>query len=136
MYNCIIAYKSMHHIKVQSLKILIEKINYMTQIRRRDNMAGSTLIILLGSLWFLTFGILILKSKKVQDILQTGSSIKDKEGYFKSNGTFNIVLGVSGLILGAADFFIKKYTLVFVIIFIIMMFSASIIQAQITKKYK
>ncbi|WP_040213653.1 hypothetical protein [Clostridium polynesiense] len=99
-------------------------------------MAGSTLIILLGSLWFLTFGILILKSKKVQDILQTGSSIKDKEGYFKSNGTFNIVLGVSGLILGAADFFIKKYTLVFVIIFIIMMFSASIIQAQITKKYK
>lgn len=99
-------------------------------------MSGSTLIILLASLWFIIFGFLILYSKKVREILETGSRVTNKEAYVKFNGMFNIILGITGLVLGALDYFIKGYTLVFVVIFIVMMFSASLLQAFSAKKYK
>lgn len=99
-------------------------------------MTGSTLIILLASLWFIIFGLLITYNKKVREILVTGSRVTNKEAYVKFNGIFNIILGILGLVLGVLDYFIKGYTLVFVVIFIVMMFSASLLQSLSAKKYK
>ncbi len=101
-----------------------------------SGMSGSTLIILLASLWFIIFGLLILYNKKVRNIMETGSRVTNKEAYVKFNGKFNLILGVIGLLLGALDYFIKGYTLVFVIIFIIMMFGASVLQSLSAKKYR
>ncbi len=99
-------------------------------------MSGSTFIILIASLWFIIYGFMMFKSKVMRDIIGEGAKVKDKEGFLIANGKFNIIVGILGIILGVIDIFIYGYSIVFVIIFVIMMFVATFSQRIIGNKFK
>ena len=99
-------------------------------------MRGTTIIMVLASLWFLVLGISILKIKKIREILENSSVANDKTSYVKFNALFNVSLGVIGIVLGIIDYFLGQYSLYIVVGYAIIMVSAGFIQSKLSSKYK
>ena len=96
----------------------------------------TTLVMLIGSAGFLILGLVLLFSSKLKNKIKNSGIMKNPEGYIKFNGSFNSFIGIIGFILSCLDAFIPSYSKVFVILFIVSMFTASISQAIIGRKYR
>ncbi len=99
-------------------------------------MKGTTIVMILASLWLVIFGILVLRGKAVEKVvLKHKDAIKDMEGYVKFNGIFYVTMGIVGVVLSIIDYVLKDNS-VTTIAFIIFMFVAALIQGIMGKKYK
>ncbi|WP_315111044.1 hypothetical protein [Clostridium intestinale] len=99
-------------------------------------MRGTTVIMVLASLWFLILGTSILLSKKVRGIIESASIANDKTAYVRFNAFFNLCLGGIGVLLGVVDYFFKEYSLYIVGAYAVIMISAGLIQGRLSARYK
>lgn len=99
-------------------------------------MSGTTIIIILASIGFILMGLLMLKNKKLKEILISSNMYKDTDKYIKFNGMFNIYIGILGLILGGIDYILVEKSNYIVIIFIVCMLISTIAQKIVVRKYK
>ncbi|MBL4931458.1 hypothetical protein [Clostridium paridis] len=98
-------------------------------------MRGTTIIMILASLVFIIIGILILLNKKIAGVIGGGMSPENHKAYIKFIGTFYLSVGSICMIFGILDYFFAKYSLLFVILFALIMISSSMIQMKIATKY-
>ncbi|MBU5592450.1 hypothetical protein KQI89_11855 [Clostridium sp. MSJ-4] len=99
-------------------------------------MKATTVVMLVASIWFIVFGILILASKGFKEkMVLSIKNAKDKEGYIRFNALYNIIIGILGIIIGIANQVVTKDNIT-LIIFIVVMLGASIIQGNMGKKYR
>lgn len=99
-------------------------------------MNGSIIIIIFASIGFIIMGLVMLRSKKLKDILIASNIYKDTEKYINFNGKVNLVVGYIGLAAASIDYLWSEESSYIVIIFIAIMLSATIIQKVVGKKYK
>lgn len=99
-------------------------------------MNGATIIIIFASIGFILMGLVMLKSKKLKDILITSNMYKDTDKYIKFNGKFNVSIGAIGLVVALINYLIGQESSYVVIVFIAIMLLATITQKIVGKKYK
>ncbi len=100
-------------------------------------MKATTIVMFVASLWFLVIGCLVLFNKSVKDKMESSiRNASDKSGYLRFNGMFNLVIGVIGIIIAIADYFVKDSAKSTLIIFIVVMLASSLLQASLGKRYK
>ena len=99
-------------------------------------MDGITIIIILGSLGFITMGLVMLNNKKLREILTSSNIYKDTDKYINFNGKFNIFIGVIGLVLGVIAYFLGNNSKYIIYFFIAIMLISTIVQKLVVKKYK
>ncbi|GIM28301.1 hypothetical protein CPJCM30710_09670 [Clostridium polyendosporum] len=98
-------------------------------------MRTTTLVLEVASILYMIFGIVLAFGKGLAQKLEKRSNLKDSKGYVKFIGRFNIILGIVGVVLGILDFAFPNLTKVWIITFLIIMMSSSLIQNKLTKKY-
>lgn len=96
----------------------------------------TTIIMGFASIGFIIMGFIMLKSKKLKEILIISSMYKDTEKYICFNGKFNISVGIIGLVLIILDYLLDQKSNYIVIIFILFMLMATVAQKVAGKKYK
>lgn len=99
-------------------------------------MSGTTIIMGVASIGFVIMGLVMLKNKKLKEILISSNMYKDTEKYINFNGKFNISVGIVGLVLMILDYLLEDKSNYIVIIFILIMLIATIAQKIVGKKYK
>ncbi len=99
-------------------------------------MKSTTLIMIIGGLCFLGTGLFTYFSKGIKKKMRELDNVKNKEEYMNFTSKYNIILGLIGILLGALELFMPNQGNLFVIIFIVCMFVASIIQYKVSKKYR
>ena len=96
----------------------------------------TSVVLVLGSLGFIFMGVVSLLSKKIQVYFKESGVYKDSEKFMKYNGIFNLVIGLTGLILGILDIFLSDKSKILIVLYIIMIVTVSVIQKIILKKYR
>lgn len=100
-------------------------------------MKATSIVMLVTSLWFVIFGILVLTKNKVGEKIRiAAANARDKEGYIKFNGRFNIIVGSLGVLIGIADIFAKENSKVTLIAFVVVMMGSSFVQSMLSNKYR
>lgn len=99
-------------------------------------MRGSTIVMIMASIGFILIGLVILGSKKIESLMSDVKIYTDTKKFISFNGMFNIGIGVVGLLLGILDYFYAELSKYIVIVFIIIMVTASLLQNKLSKKYK
>ena len=99
-------------------------------------MKSTTLVILLGSLGFIVFGLISLLSKKIKSYFKESGVYKDTDKFMYYNGVFNLSIGVIGIILGICDIVMLEKSKYIIVIYILFIFILTIIQNKFLKKYK
>ena len=99
-------------------------------------MRMETVIIIIASIGFIIMGLVMLKSKKLKDILISSKLYKDVDKYINFTGKSNILLGGIGILLGTLDYIIDGASNYIVIALIVIILLLIIIQKVVGKKYK
>lgn len=99
-------------------------------------MRGSTIIIILGSLGFIIMGLISISSNRIKTMLKNSGAYNDIDKFMKLNGTFNIAIGILGIIIGVIDYFLIEQSKYVVISFIVLIAILSLTQNITLKKYK
>lgn len=99
-------------------------------------MSVTTIIMILASVGFIIMGLVMLKSKKLKEILAISNMYNDTEKYINFNGKLNMLMGIIGLILGIMDYILNQQSNYIVIVFIISLLVIIIVQKVVGKKYK
>ncbi|ATD54045.1 hypothetical protein [Clostridium chauvoei] len=99
-------------------------------------MRGSTIVMIVASIGFILIGLVILSSKKIRKLMSEVQIYTDTNKFISFNGKFNIIVGLAGLLLGGLDYMFEEQSKYIVVIFIIVMVTASLLQNKLGKKYK
>lgn len=99
-------------------------------------MNATTIILIFASFGFIVMGVLMLKSKKLKEILASSGMYKDTNKYIDFNGKFNISIGFVGLGVSILNYFFEGKSNYIIISFILIILIATIVQKVMVKKYK
>lgn len=100
-------------------------------------MKSTTVVMFVASLWFIILGSLMHFNKSFQGKLENGvQNVNDKKGYIRFNSIYNIAVGLLGILVAIADYFVKEKSWVTLGVFVVIMFGASFVQSIMGKKYR
>ena len=98
-------------------------------------MDGISIIIIAASIGFIIIGLIMLKSKKLKEILTISNMYKDVEKYINFNGKFNILIGAIGIGLGIINTLLEEKSNYIVIAFVVTILFSTIIQKIVKNKH-
>lgn len=93
-------------------------------------------VILIVSIGFIIIGTTYLKNKKIKKILRECGLYKDANGFIRTNGIFNISIGVIGILIAISDYFVPEFSKNSLTIFGLLIIILLFIQKIYCKRYK